>query len=215
MDRSLMATFTRREEATDAAKALREAHPELDVAAGDQEDALDALALNQRVQMAEAAPVGPGGMWSGPMMRGALVGAAVGFVAGAILILPILALVDWPAGDRVLFAVVVAIAGGIALSSATVIIGMVRRAQREGEFTPEDPWAVVRVRSTDGGPWSEETVDIVSRELVESGARSVRRVSAPVQRPPTEDVETPRSFGERPPADDWPASQAGSRSTSA
>ncbi len=215
MDGSLMATFTRREEAGGAATRLRAAHPDLDVRVGDEEDALDALAINQRAELDDAALVGPSAMVSGPMMRGGLVGAAIGFVVGAVLILPILLLVDWPENDRTLFVIVVAIIGGLATSAVTFLVGMVRRSQREGQFTPEDPWAVVRIRPEHGGPWSEDLVETVSAELAEQGARSVRRVTAPVARPAGDDVETPRVASGRAPADDWPASQPGARSESA
>ena len=215
MDGSLMATFTRREEAGGAAARLREAHPDLDVTVGDEEDALDALAINQRAEFDDAAVVPPSAMVSGPMMRGGLAGAAIGFVVGAIVILPILLLVDWPDGDRALFVITVAIIGGLATSTVTFLVGMVRRAQREGEFTPEDPWAVVRVRPEGGRPWNDEMVRTVEEELAEGGARSIRRVTRPVARPSGDDVETPRVATERAPADDWPASQPGARSDSA
>ena len=114
MDGSLMATFTRREDAGGAAARLREAHPDLDVTVGDAEDALDALAINQRAEFDDAAVVPPSAVVSGPMMRGGLTGAAIGFVVGAIVILPILLLVDWPENDRGLFVITVAIIGGLA-----------------------------------------------------------------------------------------------------
>ena len=149
------------------------------------------------------------------MFRGGLTGAAIGFVAGALLILPILLLVDWPEDQSALFVITVMIIGGLATSACTFLVGMVRRAQREGEFTPEDPWAVVRVRPEDGGPWSDDMVQTVEAELAEVGARSIRRVTAPVARRSGDDVETPRVSTERAPADDWPASQPGARSDSA
>ena len=215
MDGSLMATFTRREEAGGAAARLREAHPDLDVTVGDEEDALDALAINQRAEFDDAAVVPPSAVVSGPMMRGGLTGAAIGFVVGAIVILPILLLVDWPENDRGLFVITVAIIGGLAASAVAFLVGMVRRAQREGEFTPEDPWAVVRVRTEGGRPWNDDVVRTVEEELAEGGARSIRRVFGPVARPSGADVETPRVATERAPIDDWPASQPGARSESA
>lgn len=215
MDGSLMATFTRREEAGGAAARLRDAHPDLDVTVGDEQDALDALAINQRAELDDAAVVPPSSMVSGPMMRGGLTGAAIGFVVGAIAILPVLLLVDWPENDRGVFVITVAIVGGLAGSVVAFLVGMVRRAQREGEFTPEDPWAVVRVRPDRGRSWDDETVRAVEEELAEVGARSIRRVTAPVARPTGDDVETPRVATERAPADDWPASQPGARSDSA
>ena len=215
MDGSLMATFTRREEADGAAAHLRDTHPDLDVTVGDEEDALDALAINQRAELDDAAVVPPSAMVSGPMMRGGLAGAAIGFVVGAVVILPILLLVDWPEEDRGLFVITVAIIGGLATSAVTFLVGMVRRAQREGEFTPEDPWAVVRVRPEGGRPWNDDVARSVESELVEGGARSIRRVVGPVARPSGDDVETPRAATERAPVDDWPASQPGARSESA
>ena len=215
MDGSVMATFTRREEAAGAATRLRDAHPDLEVTVGDEEDALDALAINQRAELDDAAVVGPSAMWSGPMIRGGLVGAAIGFVVGAVLIMPILLLVDWPENDRGVFVITVAIVGGLATSAVTFLVGMVRRAQREGEFTPEDPWAVVKLQPENGAAWSDRLLDTVEAELAEAGARSIRRVTAPVARLSGDDVETPRVSTERAPADDWPASQPGARSDSA
>ncbi|MDQ2678637.1 MAG: hypothetical protein M3Y51_07825 [Actinomycetota bacterium] len=215
MDGSLMATFTRREAAGGAATRLRDAHPDLDVTVGDEEDALDALAINQRAELDDAAVVGPSAMWSGPMMRGGVLGAVIGFVVGAILILPILLLVDWPEDNELMFVIIVAIIGGLATSAVTFLVGMVRRAQREGEFTPEDPWAVVRIRPEHGAAWNDDLVDTVEAELAEAGARSIRRVTAPVARRSGDDVETPRVSTERAPVDDWPASQPGARSESA
>lgn len=82
-----------------------------------------------------------------------------------------------------------------------------RRAQKEGAFTPEDPWAVVRVEPHEGQH------EVVIAMLAETGARSVRRLDGPVVRRPTSDVETPRVVTDRGPADDWPASQRGARSS--
>lgn len=210
----LIATFTRRDEADRAAARLRAEMPEAVLAVGEREDVLDALAVNQRAELGDPAMSqtsatfsGPMlALWSGPMMRGAVVGAVLGFLVGAVLALPLLLLVDWPENERGVFVISVAVIGGLALSSATVIIGAVRRAQKEGEFTPEDPWAVVRVTPPQGGH------DEVAALLGDAGARSIQRLQRPVQRHRTDDVETPRRSTERAPADDWPASQRGARS---
>lgn len=214
MSTTLIATFTRRDEAAGAAERVRAARPELEVVVGDQEDALDAMVLNQRAELGSEVAMGPSGPWSGPMARGGLVGAVVGFIVGAILALPLLLVVGWPENERGVFVLGVAVAGGLAVSSATVVIGMVRRAQREGEFTPEDPWAVVRVAPS-SAEWTEGQLEDTTRELADSGARSVRTVHGPVARPATEDLETPRVSTERTSTDDWPASQRGANPESA
>jgi hypothetical protein len=143
------------------------------------------------------------------MVRGGLLWGVIGLVAGAVLALPMLLFVDWPENERGVFVISVAVIGALALSSATFIIGAVRRAQKEGEFTPEDPWAVIRVMPKKDQ--AQTVVDVLS----ESGARSVRAVHGPVARRGSGDVETPRVSTERAPADDWPASQRGANSESA
>jgi hypothetical protein len=204
---TVIATFTRRPEADRAAARLRaEFGDGLELAVGEREDVLDALAVNQRAEVADAAMAPSAALWSGPMIRGALVWGVAGLVAGAVLALPMLALVDWPENERGVFVISVAVIGALALSSATFIIGAVRRAQKEGEFTPEDPWAVVRVTPPEG------KAQMIIGVLTDAGARSVRRLDGPVARQRTDDVETPRVSTERSAADDWPASQRGARS---
>lgn len=215
MGESMIATFTHRREAEEAGRAMTGRHPDMSVVVGDEHDAVDALMVNQRAEMGDSAMAGPGGFWSGPMMRGGLVGGVTGFVLGAVLILPILLFVGLPDEDRVLFIVVVMILGGIALSSATFLIGMVRRAQKEDEFTPEDPWAVVRVRPAGGQHWTRESLERIRTELVEQGARSVRALPHEVPRPADGEVERPRVPTGPPAANDWPASQRGANPDSA
>ena len=215
MTASLIATFTRRDEAAGAADRVRAAVPELEVTVGDQEDALDAMVVNQRAELDSEIAMGPSGYFSGPMFRGGLVGAVVGFIAGAILAMPLLLVVDWPEDERGVFVIGVAVAGGLACSVCTALVGMVRRAQHEGEFTPEDPWAVVKVRPEGGAEWTKGQLETAQHTLAEMGARSVRTLTAPVARRSSEDVETPRVSTERSSTDDWPASQRGSDPKSA
>lgn len=207
---TVIATFTRRPEADRAGSRLRtELGSEVPVAVGEEEDVLDALAVNQRAELGDAAMAPSVSLWSGPMIRGGLSWGLAGLVVGALLALPVLLLVDWPDDQRWTFVLAVAAAGALAASSATFLIGAVRRAQKEGEFTPEDPWAVVRVAPREGQ--AQLVIDI----LTDSGARSVRRVRGPVARRSSAEVETPRTSSERAPGDDWPASQRGARSESA
>lgn len=207
---TLIATFTERDEAERAARGLdAEGGDEIDVVLADREDALDAMVMNQRAELGDAAMAPSAALWSGPMIRGALVWGVVGLVAGAVLALPILLFVDWPDEQRWLFFASVAVIGALGTASATFLVGGVRRAQKEGEFTPEDPWAVVKVRCPD------PREDWVTQQLAAAGARSIRRLDAPVRRGPTEDVETPRVARGPGATDDWPAGQRGARSDSA
>jgi hypothetical protein len=205
---TVIATFTRRATAERAAAKVRaELGPDLVVAVGEREDVLDALAVNQRAEIGDAALAPSVGFWTGPMIRGGLLWGVVGLVVGAVLALPMLLVVDWPEDERWTFVLAVAAIGALALSSATFIIGAVRRAQKEGAFTPEDPWAVVRVEPREGQH------AVVIAMLGEAGARSVRRLDGPVARRRSSDVEMPRVVTDRGPADDWPASQRGARSS--
>ncbi len=172
---TVLATFTTRDEAGPAAEPLA-GRPGLDVSVGRKDDVLDALAVNQRAEVDDAAMTVAVGLWSGPMMRGAVVWGGVGLLVGAVLALPFLLVLDWPEGQRWLFGLGIMAAGALGVSSAAFLIGAVRRAQQEGEFTPEDPWAVVGVRVAAGaeGP--------VIEALTEAGARSVRHLTAPVAR---------------------------------
>lgn len=204
---TILATFTRRPEADMAATRLRdELGEDLDVVVGEQEDVLDALAINQRAEMGDSMMAPSAALWSGPMVRGALLWGVLGLIGGAVLAMPMLLLVDWPENERGVFVISVAVIGALATSAATFLIGAVRRAQKEGEFTPEDPWAVVRVT-----PQTDQQ-DRVAAVLADAGARSVRRVDGPVARRSSADVETPRVSTERAAADDWPAGQRGANS---
>lgn len=140
------------------------------------------------------------------MIRGGLVWGLVGLIVGAVLALPVLLVVEWPDSERWTFVLAVAAIGALATASATFLIGAVRRGQKEGEFTPEDPWAVVRVE-----PRPDQVKDVIDL-LADTDARSVRRLDAPVARASSDEVEVPRVATERPPTDDWPASQRGARS---
>ena len=200
---TVLATFTTRHQAGRAAEPLA-GRPDLDVSVGRKDDVLDALAVNQRAEVDDAMTVAVG-LWSGPMMRGAVLWGGVGLLVGALLALPFLLVLDWPEDQRWLFGVGIMAAGALGMSSAAFLIGAVRRAQKEGEFTPEDPWAVVGVRVAAGAE------DPVIEALTEAGARSVRHLTAPVVRRDSSDVETPRASRDRGPADRWPASQSGAR----
>lgn len=203
----VIATFTRRPEADRAASRLRtELGKDLEMRVGAREGVLDALAVNQRAELGDAAMAPSVGLWSGPMIRGALLWGLLGLVVGAVLAMPVLLFVDWPDTQRWTFVLSVAAIGALALSSVTFLMGAVVRAQHEGEFTPEDPWAVVRVDPRPG------QAQVVISMLGEAGARSVRRLEGPVARPSSDDVETPRVSTERPPRHDHPASQRGARS---
>jgi hypothetical protein len=206
----VIATFTERDEAQAAARRLdAEGDDTIEVVLGDREDVLDALAVNQRAEIGDAAMAPSVSLWSGPMVRGALVWGVAGLVLGAALALPLLLVVGWPDDDRWLFVASVAAIGALGTSTVTFLVGAVRRAQKEGEFTPEDPWAVVKVRMPD------ERAAWVTEQLVEAGARSVRRLERAVRRPSSDDVETPRISHGPAATDHWPASQRGARSDSA
>jgi hypothetical protein len=186
MDDHVLATFTRRAEARAAAEQVARTFPDVAVRLGDTDDELDALVLGQRAEMDESMPAVSVGVMSGPQARGALVWGLVGLVAGALATVPVSLFVT--AGDlpRWALGVFLALAGALGLSSATFVLGAARQAVKEGETTPEDPTAVVRVDA------DRERADEVIRVLVEAGARGARFVDAPVNRPPTSTVEAPR-----------------------
>jgi hypothetical protein len=185
-DDHILATFTRRDEAVAAVQAAERAFPGVEVRLGDTDDALDALALGQRAEMAESMPAISVGVMSGPMARGALLWGFVGLVVGALLTWPVSLVVT--AGDlpRWQLAIFMAMAGALGLSSATFVLGAARQAVKEGETVPEDPTAVVRMASRPDQ--AEDRLHF----FVEAGARSARFVDAPVARPPTGTVEAPR-----------------------
>src|SRR5690606_17413300 len=113
----LLATFTTRDEAGRAAQRLTHDFPDVEVTGGDQEDALDAVMINQRAETDESIVTASVGLWSGPMARGALVWGVVGLVVGALLALPLLLLFDFPDGQEWVFVAAVAVAGALGLSS--------------------------------------------------------------------------------------------------
>jgi hypothetical protein len=117
---TVIATFTRRATAERAAAKVRaELGSDLVVAVGEREDVLDALAVNQRAEIGDAAMAPSVGFWTGPMIRGGLVWGVVGLLAGAVLALPMLLVVDLPEDERWTFVLSVAAIGALALSSAT------------------------------------------------------------------------------------------------
>jgi hypothetical protein len=185
-DDHILATFTRRDEAVTAVQAAARAFPDAEVRLGDADDALDALALGQRAEMEDSMPAISVGVMSGPMARGALLWGLVGLVVGAVLTWPVSLVVTAGGLPRWQLAIFMAMAGALALSSATFVLGAARQAVKEGETVPEDPTAVVRMASR-----PEQAEDRL-RFFVEAGARSARFVDAPVARPPTDTVEAPR-----------------------
>ena len=82
-------------------------------------------------------------------------------------------------------------AGALAVSSVTFLVGAGREAVREGETTPEDPTAVVRIDAP--GSMADEALAF----FAQVGARSTHVVDHPVPRVATDEVEPPRAF--RPP----------------
>jgi hypothetical protein len=194
-DEHILATFTRRADAVAAVRSVSDAYPDADVRLGDTDDQLDALALGQQAEMGESMPAISVGVMSGPMARGALVWGLVGLVGGALLAIPlslVLTAADMPRWQLAIF---FALAGALGLSSATFVLGAARQTVKEGETIPEDPTAVVRMAS------SRDRADERMRFLVEAGARNVRFVDRPVNRPATDTVEAPRPARTDPAAD--------------
>jgi hypothetical protein len=186
LDQHVLATFTRRADAEAAVRAARARFPDGRPRLGDTDDALDALALGQQAEMSESLPVVSTGLFTGPFARGALVWGVVGIVVGAVIGLVLALFIDADDSARWALTAAFAFAGALAISSVTFILGAGRQAIKEGETTPEDPTAVVRV---DVAP---DVAEPVVALLTESGARSVRLVDAPVPRPPASEVEAPR-----------------------
>jgi hypothetical protein len=94
--------------------------------------------------------------------------------------------IDAEGGARWALTAAFAFAGALAISSFTFVLGAGRQAIKEGETTPEDPTAIVRVDV------ARDAADPVMELFVDAGARSVRFVDAPVPRPATSEVEAPR-----------------------
>jgi hypothetical protein len=189
MTEHVLATFTHRGEAEAAARRARQ---ELGggVRIGDADDEIDALVLGQRAEMDESMGAVSAGVVSGPLARGALTWGPVGAVVGALATVPLALLID--AGDlpRWQVALFVALVGAFAGGTVGFVLGAGRQAVKEGETTPEDPTAVVRADVP------TERAGEAIRLFVEAGARSTRLVDRPVSRPPTDDVESPRSVPE-------------------
>jgi hypothetical protein len=201
MNGHLLATFTHQSDALAAVDRAQRELPDADIHIGDTDDALDALVLGQRREMAESIPAPAGGLFSGPFARGALVWGVVGVIIGALMTAPVSLFVD--AGDlsRARLALLMAIVGALGLGSAAFVLGAARQAIKEGATMPIDPTAVVRL---DGPGRAEDAI----RVLREAGARNTRLVEGPIDRVPTSDVEAPHAF----PGD--PADWFGSRSDS-
>jgi hypothetical protein len=182
----VLATFTRRAEAAVAVERAAARFPDGNARLGDDDDALDALALGQEAEVGESTPILAAGIFTGPYARGALLWGAVGALVGAIVGVVLVLLMDAGDGPRWWLVGAFALAGALAVSSYTFVMGAGRQAIKEGETTPEDPTAVVRVdvRVADAQP--------VVELLGDAGARSVHLVDAPVPRRPTAEVERPR-----------------------
>ena len=185
----VLATFTDRRKARFARREVAERLPDAGVRLGDDDDALDALALGQRDEVRESVPVISTGLVSGPFARGALVWGGIGLVVGAVLAAPFALAVDTTIAWWALM-LYFAAAGGLALASAAFIVGAGRQAEREGATTPADPTAVVRADHP-------ADVEEAERLLVAAGARDVHAVDGDVGRVPTSEVERPRSTAAR------------------
>ncbi len=182
----VLATFTRGRDARAAAEAARGRFPEGNARMGDKDDALDALALGQESEMDDSlVAIGPG-LFTGPFARGALLGAVLGGIVGGLLVLPLVWLVDVEGTSRWVLAAAFVAAGALGVSSATFVLGAGRQAVKEGETTPEDPTAIVRVDADADG--ADEVVEF----FVSRSARSARFVAAPVERPSSSMTEDPR-----------------------
>jgi hypothetical protein len=186
MEPHVLATFSTRADALVAVQEAGRRLPDHEVALAGTDDALDALALGQRDEIDESVPMIAGGLFTGPFARGALVWGIVGFVAGAAFgaLFGVFAEPGWASTWQLVLAF--AFAGALGVSSATFIIGAGAQAVKEGETTPEDPTAVVRVELDGADP------DPIVGVLAEIGARSTHVVDRPVPRPATDDVEAPR-----------------------
>jgi hypothetical protein len=200
----VLASFTRRSDASAAISGLASRFPDGDPRMGGTDDALDVLALGQEAEVSESMPVLSSGIFTGPFARGALIWGSVGIVIGALVGSGISFLLE-PAGVSAwALAAACAFAGALAVSSATFVLGAGRQAVKEGATTPEDPTAVVRV---DVGEHVD--ADEVLAFLVDAGARSARLVDHPVTRRPASDVEAPRPTPRGPSAETKAESDAG------
>lgn len=185
MHSQVLATFTERDEARSAANQVARQFPDVNIVEGDQRDALDALVINQQAETSDAL-VATSGVWTGAMSRGALFWGFVGLIAGVVLAIPLVLLFEWPVGQEVVFVVASLIAGGLALSAWRFVMGGATQVQREQEDAPEDPMAVLRLDVPDRE--REQVVEALSV----AGARSIRDGDVLPNRPPIDDVETPR-----------------------
>ena len=206
MQTHVLATFTRRPDADAALEELNRRYPWARARIGDREDALDALALGQRDEVAEGLMTGPTGLMTGPMARGALLWGSAGLVVGAVLgaVAALGVSSEGMAfGAYVLF---FALAGAIAASVTAAVLGAGRQVVKEGETTPEDPTAVVRADA------DAEQADELIHALAASGARTARFVDHRVSRLASSEVEAPRArSGGRLAADERSTSDAGFR----
>jgi hypothetical protein len=190
MNAHVLATFTRRSDADEALARVRQQFPGLPARPGDREDELDALAIGQRAEMDADVPVVAVGFMSGSLARGALIGAVIGAVVGIAVAVPFALLAGSTDTPRPQLALWFGLAGALAVGTVGAVLGAGRQAVREGETTPQDPTAVVRVDSP-----AEQAKPVIA-VLVEAGARSARYVDQPVPRRSGADVETPHGLPE-------------------
>jgi hypothetical protein len=180
----VLATFTRPRRAQEVVRRAGSAFRDHQVRLGDVDDDLDALVLAQRSELGQSIPMVSAGIFTGAQARGAIKWGLIGLVVGALLAAPVALLVH--AGPVWLLALFFAAAGALGLSSATFVLGAAARAIKEGETTPLDPTAVVRV---DTGP---DEAHAILEFMVEAGARRAWFVEGQVARPPTDELEAPR-----------------------
>ena len=180
----VLATFTRPPRAQEVARRAQGEFPDHHVRLGDVDDDLDALVLAQRAELDQSIPMISGGIFTGPQARGAIKWGLIGIVVGAVLAAPVALLVD--AGPVWLLALFFAMAGALGLSSATFVLGAAARAIKEGETTPLDPTAVVRVDT------GADDARAIVKFMIEAGARRAWFVQGQVARAPTEELEAPR-----------------------
>jgi hypothetical protein len=188
MNPHVLATFTRRPEAEAALETVRRKFPDLPARPGDRDDELDALTLGQRAEMDADVPVVAVGFMSGAFARGALTGAVIGAVVGVVVAVPIALLAGSADTPRTQLALWFGLVGALAVGTVGAVLGAGRQAVREGETTPQDPTAVVRVDTP-----AEQAKPVIAA-LVEAGARSARYVDRPVPRRSGADVETPHGL---------------------
>jgi hypothetical protein len=146
----VLATFTDREAAHEAARHLRQSVPSATVRVGARDDVTLALQCSQQVEMNESVPMAPMGVVAGPFARGAIVWGLAGMVLGAALAIPIGLIVPTGAASRTGVLLGIVLAGAIAGAVALGVYGAGRQPVVEGAGGVPDPRAVVRIDLPDG-----------------------------------------------------------------